>query len=94
VNFIISLAPNDLQVVGFQDVHYLNILSFVWRKNGYPRLIPHISGKLDVNNEAAKNGSKNDLTDILLRPEYVDGNLVPYPFRKYIKRKKKRGFSI
>ena len=58
------------------------------------RLIPNLSGKLDDNNEFAKNGSRNDLTDILLRPEYVDGNLVPYPFKKYIKRKKKRLFYL
>ncbi len=59
-----------------------------------PKLKMHFSGQLDGYKDEAKIGSKTDLIDILLRPEYLAENLMPYPFKKDTKRKKKRGMSI
>jgi Relaxase/Mobilisation nuclease domain len=58
------------------------------------RLKPLIGTNPTGYEEELKNGSKNDLFDILLRPEYFDEYLLPYPFKKDKKKKKKRGMSI
>ncbi len=57
-------------------------------------LKPLVNVKPDGYNEELKYESKKDLVDILLRPEYIDENLMPYPFRKDPKKKKKKGMSI
>jgi hypothetical protein len=44
--------------------------------------------------EESISGRKNSLVDLLLQPEYNTGNQIPYPFKKDVKRKKKRGISI
>jgi hypothetical protein len=59
-----------------------------------PGLKPLVSSRLADYYEDSKPGDKNDLVDILLRPEYIDENLMPYPFRKDPKKKKKKGMSI
>jgi len=48
----------------------------------------------EVYNEASISSMKNSLVDLLMQPEYSTGNQVPYPFKKDVKKKKKRGFSI
>ena len=48
----------------------------------------------DGYSEEVKDGSKNDLVDLLLQPEYLNENLAPYPFKKDRKKKKKKGISI
>jgi hypothetical protein len=45
-------------------------------------------------NEEFISGAKNNLVDLLMQPEYTTGNQMPYPFKKDIKKKKKRGISI
>ena len=56
-------------------------------------LKPLVSGHLDSFNEETKIGGKNDLIDILVRPEYLPENPIQYPFKKDVK-KKKKGLSI
>jgi hypothetical protein len=59
-----------------------------------PKLKMLFSGQLDGYKDEANIGSKTDLIDILLRPEYLAENLMPYPIKKDTKRKKKKGMSI
>jgi Relaxase/Mobilisation nuclease domain len=58
------------------------------------KLKPVVGNKLDSYSEEANDGSKNGLLDILLRLEYIDQNLVPYPLNKNAKKKKKKGISL
>jgi hypothetical protein len=57
-------------------------------------LKPLSRDQMDSYNEGEKIGGKNELIDILLHPEYIPQNLVPYSFKKDAKKKKKRGISI
>jgi len=47
----------------------------------------------DCFNEESISVLKNGLVDLLMQPEYSSGNLIPYPFKKDVKKKKKRGLS-
>ncbi len=57
-------------------------------------LKPLVRSRLADYYEDSKQGDKNDLLDILYQPENMPENLVPYPFKKDVKKKKKRGLSV
>jgi hypothetical protein len=51
-------------------------------------------GHSEVVGKEISSETKNSFIDILLQPEYSVENQMPFPLKRDIKKKKKRGMSI